>query len=93
MYQAESARRGLAPTNLSRGISDAGSATGALVPWNICGAFPSATLGVATLVCLRCSVFNLCIPLTSILLGSNGFRVKRIDEPVASPVAAGAEVD
>ncbi|MFM7783935.1 MAG: Na+/H+ antiporter NhaC family protein, partial [Gammaproteobacteria bacterium] len=49
MYRLEFARRGLHPVNLSRTLEDAGTMTSALVPWNTCGAFMAATLGVATL--------------------------------------------
>jgi Na+/H+ antiporter NhaC len=39
MFRAEFARRGLAPTNLSRLAADSGTVTSPLVPWNSCGAF------------------------------------------------------
>lgn len=40
---------GLAPRMLSRTLEDAGTMTSSLVPWNSCGAYMSATLGIATL--------------------------------------------
>ena len=49
IFRAEFARRGLAPTNLSRLAADSGTVTSPLVPWNSCGAFMGATLGVSTL--------------------------------------------
>ena len=48
IFRAEFARRGLAPTNLSRLAADSGTVTSPLVPWNSCGAFMGATLGVST---------------------------------------------
>ncbi len=49
LFKAEFARRGLAPTNLSRLAADSGTVTSPLVPWNSCGAFMGAVLGVPTL--------------------------------------------
>src|SRR5690606_11772375 len=48
LYAPEYAKRGLAPVNLSRALEDAGTLTSPLVPWNTCGAYMAATLGVAT---------------------------------------------
>ena len=45
MFKLEFARRGLAPRLLSRTISDSGTVTSPLVPWNSCGAYMSATRG------------------------------------------------
>ena len=49
MFRVEFERRGLAPQNLSRLAADSGTVTSALVPWNSCGAFMGAVLGVSTL--------------------------------------------
>ena len=48
IFRVEFARRGLGPTNLSRLAADSGTVTSPLVPWNSCGAFMAATLGVST---------------------------------------------
>jgi len=39
------------------------------VPWNTCGAYMSATLGVATLEYLPYAVFNYMCPCIAIVLG------------------------
>src|SRR5690606_15794875 len=52
LYRLEFQRRGLAPVNLSRALEDAGTITSPLIPWNTCGAYMAATLGVPTLVYL-----------------------------------------
>ncbi|MDH5501042.1 MAG: Na+/H+ antiporter NhaC, partial [Gammaproteobacteria bacterium] len=52
MYRAEFARRGIEPKNLSRVIEDSGTLTSPLLPWNTCGAYMAATLGVATIAYL-----------------------------------------
>ena len=68
MYRAEYEKRGLAPTNLSRALEDGGTLTSVLVPWNTCGAYMAATLGVATLSYLPYCFFNLIMPVLAIVL-------------------------
>ncbi|MFE9747783.1 Na+/H+ antiporter NhaC [Saccharothrix saharensis] len=77
VFRAEFARRGLAPTNLSRLAADSGTVTSPLVPWNSCGAFMSATLGVSTLLYLPFCFFNIASPLLSVVYGFSGFRIER----------------
>lgn len=77
IFRAEFARRGLAPTNLSRLAADSGTVTSPLVPWNSCGAFMSATLGVSTLLYLPYAVFCYASPALSVLYGFTGFRIER----------------
>jgi NhaC family Na+:H+ antiporter len=76
-YRAEFAKRGLAPTNLSRLTADSGTVTSPLVPWNSCGAFMSSTLGVSTLLYLPFAFFNIFSPLLSLLYGFTGFKIER----------------
>jgi Na+:H+ antiporter, NhaC family len=47
VFRPEFARRGLAPTNLSRLCADSATVTSPLIPWNSCGAFMGAVLGVS----------------------------------------------
>jgi NhaC family Na+:H+ antiporter len=77
IYRAEFARRGLAPTNLSRLTADSGTVTSPLVPWNSCGAFMGAVLGVQTVVYLPFCFFNIFSPLLSITYGFTGFKIER----------------
>jgi NhaC family Na+:H+ antiporter len=67
MFKLEFERRGLAPRLLSRTLGDSGIVTAPLVPWNSCGAYMAATLGVAALAYLPYAFFNLLNPLTSIV--------------------------
>src|SRR5439155_110056 len=46
MFRAEFVRRGLAPVVLSRAVGDSATVTSPLIPWNSCGAYMAATLGV-----------------------------------------------
>lgn len=79
IFRAEFSRRGLAPTNLSRLAADSGTVTSPLVPWNSCGAFMGATLGVSTLLYLPYAIFCYASPALSVLYGFTGFRIEHTD--------------
>jgi NhaC family Na+:H+ antiporter len=87
IFRAEFARRGLAPTNLSRLAADSGTVTSPLVPWNSCGAYMAAVLGVSTLLYLPYALFNIASPALSVLYGITGFRVETTEQ-ISAPVAA-----
>ena len=63
--------------NLSRLCADSGTVTSPLVPWNSCGAFMGAVLGVPTWAYLPFCFFNIASPLLSVLYGFVGFRIER----------------
>lgn len=87
MYKAEFEKRHIDTCNLSRVIEDAGTLTSPLVPWNTCGAYMAATLGVATFAYLPFAFLNLINPLVSVIYGFTGFTIKRI-EKAAEPQLA-----
>ena len=88
MFKAEYRRRGLHEKNLARVLEDAGTITSPLVPWNTCGAYMAATLGVPTLAYLPFCFFNLINPVVSLFYGFTGFRIERIaPEPAEAPAA------
>lgn len=91
MYRAEFKRRGLAPQNLSRTLEDAGTMTSALVPWNTCGAFMAATLGVPTLAYAPYAFVNLLNPVIAIIYGVTHFRIVPIEEDPEEDPAEAAE--
>lgn len=69
MYRDEYQRRGLSRLNLSRTLEDSATLTSALIPWNTCGAYMAATLGIATVSYLPYALFNYLCPLIAILYG------------------------
>jgi Na+:H+ antiporter, NhaC family len=87
MFQAEFKRRNLDPKNLSRILEDSGTLTSPLVPWNTCGAYMAATLGVATFAYLPFAFVNLINPLISIFYGITGISIHRLDEAPEPAVA------
>jgi NhaC family Na+:H+ antiporter len=78
LYRAEFEKRGLKPQNLSRACADGGTVTSPLVPWNSCGAYMSAALGVPTMLYMPFCIFNIAAPIISMILGFTGFQIKRM---------------
>ena len=78
MFRLEFERRGLAPQTLSRACADAGTVTSPLVPWNSCGAYMSAVLGIPTLLYLPFCIFNIMSPILTVLYGFTGFKIQRL---------------
>lgn len=87
MFRPAFEARGLAPVVLSRTLGDSAAVTSPLVPWNSCGAYMAATLGVATTSYLPFAFFNLINPLVSIAFAFLGLRMLRrvaADKPDSS---------
>jgi len=81
VFQDEFAKRGLAPENLSRAAADAGTVTSALVPWNSCGAYMAAVLGIPTIAYAPFAVFNIMSPILTVLFGYLNFKISRLRQP------------
>lgn len=89
IFSAEFEARGLASSNLSRAVADGGSVTSPLIPWNSCGAYMAAVLGVPVMVYLPFCLFNIASPLITLLLGFTGWRILRaVDQPAVDPAVA-----
>jgi len=92
MFKGAFEKRGLAPVVLSRTIGASGTPTGALVPWNSCGAYMAATLGVATWSYLPYAIFNLASPLLAIAVAYLGIRMLRVQVSTGKDAASAAPV-
>jgi NhaC family Na+:H+ antiporter len=79
MYREIYRERGIAPETLSRQIEDTGTITSPLVPWNSCGAYMAATLGIATMAYLPFCFFNFANVLISFLYAILGLQIKHIE--------------
>ena len=78
MFRPAFEARGFAPVVLSRTLGDSAAVTSPLVPWNSCGAYMAATLGVATTSYVP-SFFNLINPLVSIAFAFIGlWKLRRV---------------
>lgn len=91
MYRELYQERGIAPETLSREIEDTGTITSPLVPWNSCGAYMAATLGIATIAYLPFCIFNLTNIVVSFAYALFGFQIRHL-EPEQEPLPAPEDV-
>jgi NhaC family Na+:H+ antiporter len=77
MYREAYALKGLAPKNLSRALEDSGTLTSVLIPWNTCGAFMIATLGLEPWTYVPFCFLNLMNPVISAIYGFTGFTMEK----------------
>lgn len=87
MYKNAFDAHKLHPKNLSRCLEDSGTLSSPLIPWNSCGAFMHATLGVSPLVYLPYAFLNLSNPLVSIFYGYTGITMEKVKEEGETPKA------
>ena len=76
IFREEFKKRRIAPQMLSRQMEDTATITSPLVPWNTCGAYMAATLGVATIAYLPYCFFNIINPVLSFIFDAIGFQIK-----------------
>ena len=69
MFVKSYEERYLNTINLSRTLEDSGTLTSALVPWNTCGAYMSATLGISTFMYAPFAFFNIICPIIAVIYG------------------------
>ena len=75
MYAETYRNMGLHPKTLSNALESAGTVTSALIPWNTCGVFILATLGVSTFQYFPYAVFNIAMPIVTAILAFTGLTV------------------
>jgi NhaC family Na+:H+ antiporter len=80
MYVTAYRKRQLHPKNLSRTLEDAGTMTSPLVPWNTCGAFMTATLGVSTFHYAPYAFLCIISPLIALIYGFTGFKIEKLSQ-------------
>jgi NhaC family Na+:H+ antiporter len=76
--------RDLSTINLSRTLEDSGTLTSALVPWNTCGAYMSATLGVSTFMYAPYAFFNILCPIIAVIYGYSQISLIKFEEPATN---------
>jgi NhaC family Na+:H+ antiporter len=80
MYREAFQRQNLHLKNLSRCLEDGGTLTSPLVPWNTCGAYMWATLGVFPFAYLPFAFLNLINPIISVIYGYTGITMAKLDD-------------
>jgi NhaC family Na+:H+ antiporter len=84
MFMLEFRKRGVHPETLATAVENSGTVTSPLIPWNSCGAYMSAALGVSTFVYLPYCFFNFLNFLLGMIYGFVGFNIMRL-EPEQQP--------
>ena len=79
MFKQAMADRGLAPVVLSRSVGNTAISSSVLIPWNSCGAYMAATLGVATSHYAPYAIFSLVLPIITVAIAFAGVRMPRTD--------------
>lgn len=87
MFMVTFRQRGLHPETLATAVENSGTVTSPLIPWNSCGAYMSATLGVSTFVYFPYCFFNFINPLLGLTYGFVGFNVQHL-APEEQPLPA-----
>ena len=80
MFKDAYVEKGLHPKNLSRSLEDAGTLSSPLIPWNTCGAYMIATLGLAPWTYVPYCFLNLINPIIAIIYGYTGFSIEMLDK-------------
>lgn len=78
MFKQAYRDQGLDELNLSRTLEDSGTLTSVLIPWNTCGAYMTATLGVASFSYAPYTFFNLLCPFIAIAFASRNIGQKHL---------------
>ncbi len=79
MYAEAYREQGLHPKTLSNALESSGTVTSALIPWNTCGVFIFATLGISTVSYLPFAFFNWLMPVITFALACAGLTVAGAD--------------
>lgn len=78
MFAGVYQQRGLHSKNLSRALEDGGTLTSVFFPWNTCGVFILATLGVSAMEYAPYAILNFTVPIISIIYGYIGFAIVKL---------------
>jgi NhaC family Na+:H+ antiporter len=78
MFMMTFRQRGLHPETLATAVENSGTVTSPLIPWNSCGAYMSAALGVSTFVYFPYCFFNFLNPILGLVYGFVGINVQRL---------------
>lgn len=71
-------KRGLNSKNLSRALEDGGTLSSVFFPWNTCGVFILATLGVGAAEYAPYAILNYTVPIISIIYAYTGFTIVKL---------------
>jgi len=87
MFMVEFRRRGIHPETLATAVENSGTVTSPLIPWNSCGAYMSAALGVSTFVYFPYCFFNFLNFILGMVYGFAGINIMRLEPESPLPAA------
>jgi Na+:H+ antiporter, NhaC family len=88
MFMVEFRKRGVHPETLATAVENSGTVTSPLIPWNSCGAYMSAALGVSTFTYFPYCFFNFLNFILGMVYGFAGINIMRL-EPENQPPLEG----
>ncbi len=89
MYAGAYRKAGIHPKSLSNALESAGTVTSCLIPWNTCGMYIAATLGVTAGTYLPWAVFNYSMPIVTLLMAFIGITVTKMTPEEQAKADAG----
>ena len=89
MFAPAYRKAGLHPKCLSNALESAGTVSSCLVPWNTCGMFIAATLGVTTAQYAPWAVFNYTMPIITFVMALMGITVTKMTKEEQAKADAG----
>jgi Na+:H+ antiporter, NhaC family len=92
MFMVEFRKRGIHPETLATAVENSATVTSPLIPWNSCGAYMSAALGVSTFVYLPYCFFNFLNFILGMAFGFMGINIMRLPTEEPTPAEPLAEV-
>jgi NhaC family Na+:H+ antiporter len=86
MFLIKFRERGIHPETLATAVENSGTVTSPLIPWNSCGAYMSAALGVSTFAYFPYCFFNFLNFILGMAYGFLGINVMRLDADEQPPL-------
>lgn len=91
MFMVTFRERGLHPETLATAVENSGTVTSPLIPWNSCGAYMSAALGVSTFVYLPYCFFNFFNFFIALVYAFVGINVQRLSPEDQAAIGEGID--
>ncbi|RPI28065.1 MAG: Na+/H+ antiporter NhaC, partial [Chloroflexota bacterium] len=92
MFMIEFRNRGIHPETLATAVENSGTVTSPLIPWNSCGAYMAAALGVSTFIYFPYCFFNFINFLLGLIYGFMGINIQRLEPDQQPPLDRIVEV-
>ena len=89
MYADAYKKAGIHPKSLSNALESAGTVTSPLVPWNTCGMYIAATLGITAGTYAPWAIFNYLMPIVTILFAFIGITCTKMTPEEQEKALAG----